>query len=98
MLEKSRLREFILENFVTGMEIDDLKDDTSFLDEGIIDSTGVLEMVDFLEETYNISVEDEEVLPENFDSINNLAAYIARKRAEAGMAESVEATESGDAF
>jgi acyl carrier protein len=98
MSEKARLREFILENFVTGMEPDDLKDDTSFLDEGIIDSTGVLEMVDYLEETYNISVEDEEVLPENFDSIDNLDAYIARKLAGAGVAEPVEAAESREAF
>ncbi len=98
MSEKSRLREFILENFITGLEADELNDDDSFLDQGIIDSTGVLEMVDFIEETYNFSIDDEEVLPENFDSINNLDAYIARKRVEAGLVEPVEAAESGEAF
>ena len=81
MSEKTKLREFILENFVTGAEENGLADDASFLDEGIIDSTGVLELVDYIEETYDFSVEDEEVIPENFDSLNNLDAYIARKRA-----------------
>ena len=81
MSEKTRLREFILENFVTGIEEDELDDDVSFLEEGIIDSTGVLELVDYIEETYDFGVEDEEVIPENFDSLNNLDAYIARKRA-----------------
>jgi len=98
MSEKAKLREFILENFVTGLEADELNDDDSFLDQGIIDSTGVLEMVGFIEETYNITVEDDEVLPENFDSINNLDAYIARKLAGDESAEPVEATESGEAF
>ncbi len=81
MSEKTKLREFILENFLTGLEQDDLDDDVSFLEEGIIDSTGVLELVDYIEETFDFGVEDEEVIPENFDSLNNLDAYIARKRA-----------------
>ena len=81
MSEKSKIRQFIQENFVIGLDDTELSEDDSFLETGIIDSTGVLEMVAFIEETYGFNVEDEEVLPENFDSINNLAAYIERKRA-----------------
>jgi acyl carrier protein len=63
-----------------GQDSDDLKDDSSFLEEGVIDSTGVLELVGFLEENYNIKVEDEELIPENLDSIKNIRAYIETKR------------------
>lgn len=75
---KSRIREFIVENFLFGKD-DGLKDDTSFLDEGIIDSTGVLELVSFLEEEFSMSVADEELVPENLDSINNVVAYLEKK-------------------
>ena len=57
----------------------ELAEDASFLEEGIVDSTGVLELVMFVEETYNVTVEDEEIVPENFDSVGQLAAYIGRK-------------------
>ncbi len=56
-----------------------LQNDTSFLDEGIIDSTGILELVDFLESEFSIDVEDEELIPENLDSLNNLDSYLSRK-------------------
>jgi len=65
-----------------GQDSDDLKDDSSFLEEGVIDSTGVLELVGFLEENYNIKVEDEELIPENLDSIKNICAYIKLKRSD----------------
>ena len=74
----AKIRAFIIENFLFGND-DGLKDDTSFLDEGIIDSTGVLEMVNFLEEEFSITVDDEELIPENLDSINNVTAYLERK-------------------
>ncbi len=74
-----KIRLFIFDNFLFDAEEDALKNDTSFLEEGIIDSTGVLELVDWLEEEFEISVDDEELLPENLDSVNLLAAYIARK-------------------
>lgn len=57
-----------------------LHDDTSFLETGIIDSTGVLELISFVQKKYGISVNDEELLPENFDSIARLATYIEKKR------------------
>jgi acyl carrier protein len=75
---KDKIRQFIVEDFLFGND-NGLKDDTSFLDEGIIDSTGILELVSFLEEEFSISVEDEELIPENLDSIMNVVAYLERK-------------------
>ena len=56
-----------------------LNNDDSFLEKGIIDSTGVLELVSFVEETFNFRVEDEELIPDNLDSVNKLEAYIQTK-------------------
>ena len=76
-LEKT-VREFIIKNFI--FEDDgSLTAETSFLDNGIIDSTGVLELIAFVEETYWIKVDDHEIAPENFDSIRNIASFIERK-------------------
>ena len=75
---RDKIRAFIMENFLFGND-QGLNDDTSFLDEGIIDSTGILELVSFLEEEFGISVEDEEILPENLDSITNVTAYLETK-------------------
>ncbi len=75
---KTKIREFIINNFLFG-DANGLKDDTSFLDEGIIDSTGVLELVTFLEESFDIQVDDEELIPENLDSIDNVSSYLNGK-------------------
>ncbi|MCP4690341.1 MAG: acyl carrier protein [Desulfobacterales bacterium] len=75
---REEIKNFIVENFLFGDD-SGLADDTSFLEEGIIDSTGVLELVTFLEEEFLIEVEDEELTPENLGSINHVAAYLARK-------------------
>ena len=75
---KSKIRIFIVENFLFGDD-NGLGDDTSFLEDGIIDSTGVLELVSFLEEEFSITVEDDELIPENLDSLNNIAAYLGKK-------------------
>ena len=75
---KNKIRRFVIDNFLFGKE-DSLQDTTSFLDEGIIDSTGILELVDFLEQEFNIAIEDEELMPENLDTINNVDNFIARK-------------------
>lgn len=75
------IADFIRENFVfDGSEIDP---DASFLDSGLIDSTGILEIVLFVEERFGIAVADEEVIPEHFDSVHRLAAYVRRQLAEA---------------
>jgi acyl carrier protein len=73
-----QLRQFIIENFLYGQERA-FADDASFLAEGIVDSTGVLQLVTFLEETYGITVDDEDLIPENLDSINCVTTYICGK-------------------
>jgi acyl carrier protein len=75
---KDTIRAFVVENFLFGNN-ENLEDNTSFLEEGIIDSTGVLELVSYLEEEFPITVEDEELIPENLDSINNVTAYLQIK-------------------
>ena len=76
---KEQIKAFIAENFLFNPDGFDLSDDASFLDEGVVDSTGTLELVMFVEETFGIEVGDNEIEPENFDSVNKLAAYVARK-------------------
>ena len=80
---KEQLRKFITDNFLFGRPVE-LSDDDSLQDAGIIDSTGVLELVTHIEETYGIQVLDSELLPENLDSINRLAGFLHRKQAEKG--------------
>jgi len=75
-----QIRSFIVENFLFGESDNSLKDTDSFLDSNIIDSTGILELVSFLEETHNIQVEDEELIPENLDSIDAIAMFVHNKR------------------
>lgn len=81
---KSVLRDYINENFLLFSGLDAFKDTDSFLEKGIIDSTGLLELIGFIEEEFNIRVEDEETMPDNLDSLNNLASYIRRKLENAG--------------
>lgn len=76
---KRDIRTFVVENFLFGQD-NDLADETSFLEKGIIDSTGVLELVAHIERTYNIKVKDEELVPDNLDSINSIAEFLAKKR------------------
>lgn len=76
---KGRLKDFIVENFLFG-DAAGLEDETSFLESGIIDSTGMLELITFLEEQFQIQIEDEELSPENLDSLNNLEAFLSRKQ------------------
>jgi len=73
-----KVRAFIVDNFLFGDD-SSLKSDTSFLQERIVDSTGILEIIAFLEETFSIKVEDDELLPENLDSLDNIDAYLKRK-------------------
>jgi acyl carrier protein len=77
---KNKIKVFIINYFVKESGIE-LNDETSFLDEGIIDSTGVMELVAFLEETFAIKLEDDEIIPDNFDSINKLIQFVQRKLA-----------------
>jgi acyl carrier protein len=77
---KVKLREFIKNNFLLGND-SGLGDDDSFMGKGIVDSTGILEVVSFVEENFDIKIADEDLLPENLDSINNIANYIQRHSA-----------------
>jgi acyl carrier protein len=76
---KSEIRQFIVDNFLYGQDDDTLGDEVSFLGKGIIDSTGILELVSFIEEKYSISIDDEELIPDNFDSLNKLSTFISKK-------------------
>lgn len=77
---KLSIRRFIVENFLFGNDDPTLTDDASFLEAGVIDSTGILELISFVEQTYEISIEDGEMLPENLDSLDRISAFILRKR------------------
>lgn len=76
---KEKIKKFIIDNFLLGVNTTPLNDDDSFLEKGIIDSTGVLELVSFIEETFKFRVEDEELIPDNLDSLNKLSIYINSK-------------------
>jgi acyl carrier protein len=78
------IRAFIVENFLFGQESKPLGNDESFLESGIIDSTGVLELVGFLEDRYQITVEDDELVPANLDSVDRLVGFVTRKRGSNG--------------
>lgn len=77
----AELRKFVVENYLFGQTNVEFKDEDSFLQKGIIDSTGVLELIAFLEEKYQIKIEDEEVVPANLDSVENVTRFIGRKLA-----------------
>jgi acyl carrier protein len=73
------IRKFIVDNFLFGRDAGALKDHDSFLDGGIIDSTGVLELVGFIEEHFDVKVSDGELLPDNLDSIDKVSNFVQRK-------------------
>jgi acyl carrier protein len=73
------VREFIISNFLFGVDDGSLKREDSFLQNGVFDSSGVLELVAFLEQSYKIKVDDRELTAMNLDSIQNVAAYVGRK-------------------
>jgi acyl carrier protein len=74
----STVREFVIETFLFGDE-ERLDDDASFIESGIVDSTGILELVAFLEETFDIIIEDEEVVPDNLDRLCNIVRFLEKK-------------------
>jgi len=76
---KAEIKEFFEDNFMAEFD-DDFSDDDSFLENGIIDSTGVLEVILYLEETFSIKIEDEEITPENLDTLNNMQKFITKKQ------------------
>jgi acyl carrier protein len=75
------IRAFLADVFFLGDDPADLPADDSLIDSGIIDSNGVLELVDFLEQEYGILIQDEEMIPENLGSVNNIVSFVTRKKA-----------------
>ena len=78
ILEK--LRNYILENYLFTDDQSALQNDDSFLEKGIIDSTGILEVIYFIEDEFAIKVEDDDMIPENLDSINNIVTFVNNKK------------------
>lgn len=74
------VRQFVLDNLLFGQEEPTLTDKASFVELGILDSSGVIELVSFLEETYKFHIEDEELIPANLDSIEAVCRFIETKR------------------
>jgi len=81
---KKVLIDFINESFLPSSGLDSFEDSDSFMDKGIVDSTGVLELLEFIEDSFDIKVEDEEVIPDNLDSLNKLTSFIKGKCINAG--------------
>ena len=76
---KEQVRAYIVENFVMGSAKFVLNDTDSFMDKHVVDSTGFLELVTFIEDSWSLTVEDEEMVPENLDSLANIEAFVNRK-------------------
>lgn len=81
MLVEEKVRNYILENFLFSDDISLIDYDDSFMEKGIIDSTGILEVVHFLEEEFELRIEDDEMIPDNLDSINKIKLFLATKKA-----------------
>jgi acyl carrier protein len=78
MSQINAVKEFIIENFLFGEE-EQLELNTDFFEKGIIDSTGVIELVSFMEETFEISIDDEELIPDNLSSLKNIEIFLTKK-------------------
>ena len=77
---KKQLRDYIVDNFLFGDTDTKFTDVDSFMELGILDSTGILDVILYLEENFDMKVEDDELIPENLDSIDNLSGFIIRKK------------------
>lgn len=75
---ETKIRDFIVETFLFG-EDNNMKSDDSLLEQGIIDSSGILELVGFMEESFNIKVDDIEITPDNLDTINKITQFLINK-------------------
>ena len=77
---KREIREYIVDHFLFGDENNSFSDNDSFMENGILDSTGILDLILFIEEKYGIVVDDNDIVPENLDSLNNLDKFILSKK------------------
>ena len=81
MSTEDKIRGYILENFLFTDDQTALANGDSFLEKGLVDSTGILEIITFIEDDFDVTIEDEEMVPENLDSVDNILAFIAKKLA-----------------
>ena len=91
METKQRVREFVTGNFFV-QDVASLTDSASLLELGVVDSTGVLEIMGFLESAFGVAVEDDEIVPENLDSIDNVTVFVERKLAGADVNQAAAAS------
>ncbi|MEE3325760.1 MAG: acyl carrier protein [Myxococcota bacterium] len=77
---QKQIRDFVVENLLLGEEEKDFLDSQSFLESGLIDSTGILEIIAFLEEEYEITIKDEEMVPENLDSVERIVSFLQSRQ------------------
>ena len=80
MSTEEKIRGYILENFLFTDDQTALSNGDSFLEKGLVDSTGILEILTFIEDDFDLVVDDEEMIPENLDSVENIVAFIAKKQ------------------
>ncbi len=78
---KEKTRNFIVSNFFLDTASVMIDDSTSFLDSGIIDSTGILEVINYLQDEFRITIEDHEMIPDNLDSLSNIGTFVSKKMA-----------------
>lgn len=77
---QKKIEEYIVNNFLFGDDSLKINNSDSFMERGIIDSTGMLELITFTEEEFSIEIEDDEMIPENLDSLNNISSFVLRKK------------------
>ncbi len=80
MAFKDELRDFIRENLIDEGDPDDVSDDESLIERGVIDSMGLMQVIHFIEERTGVRIADEDILPENFESLNTIEQYIATRK------------------
>lgn len=85
------VRNYILENYLFSDDPSALNDDESFMEKGIVDSTGMMEVINFIEEQFGIAVQDSEMIPENLDCVSAIVAYVERKQGEQASRQSTSA-------
>ena len=81
---ESEVRQFIVDNFLFGEAGSDLSESDSLLEKGLIDSTGILELVGFLQEKLGVTIEDHEIIPANLDSIGKITRFVQHKKGDTG--------------
>jgi acyl carrier protein len=84
---KDQVRTYLLDNFLMGGTAQDIQDDTSFMTRRILDSTGFIELISYLQEQFGIQIKDEEMVPENLDSLKNIEKFVSGKLAVASTGQ-----------